>query len=109
MIILAHRCADNVYRKEMGGNFTFMDGSPVHLSWFTGNTSNVVPADAYAFWKNILAQGLSQGMGAFEIDFLNYNFNLYERFTTEPGAFASWIASLDRAAVDARIPVMGRC
>ena len=36
-----------------------------------------------------LHQGLRQGMGAFEVDFLDYNFKLYPRFRSEPGAFTS--------------------
>ena len=34
-------CQDNKYRKEQGGKYEFMNGKPMHLSWFKGNTSNV--------------------------------------------------------------------
>ena len=98
-------CADNVYRTERGGPFTFMDGDETHLSWFKGNTSNVVPEQAGAFWRSIMAQGSRQGMGAFEVDFLDYNFDLYPRFRSDPGAHALWLRGLDDAAAAAGVSV----
>jgi hypothetical protein len=56
-----------VYRKEHGGKYDFMDGDPVHLSWFKGNTSNVVPEQSLEFYREVMAMGKAQGMGAFEI------------------------------------------
>mmetsp|Transcript_21526 Transcript_21526/g.67224 ORF Transcript_21526/g.67224 Transcript_21526/m.67224 type:complete len:402 (+) Transcript_21526:608-1813(+) len=98
-------CKDNVYRKENGGKFTFMDGDEVFKSWFKGNTSNVVPEEALDFFRLIMQQGLDQGMGAFEVDFMDYNRNLYKRFRSETGAFAKWVKGIDDAAKEYAIPV----
>ena len=93
-------CADTAYRAERGGNWTFMDGDAVSLSWFKGNTSNVVPEQAYPFYRWLLGEmgAARQGMGAFEVDFLNFNFKLYPRFRGEPGAHGAWLDGIDRAA-----------
>jgi hypothetical protein len=58
----------------------------VTISWFNGYVANVVPEESAAFYASLMQQGLNQGMGGFEVDFLNYNFNLYPRFRSEPGA-----------------------
>jgi hypothetical protein len=101
-------CSSNVYRKEHGGKYDFMDGkppAPSHASWFKGNTSNVVPEQSLDFYREVMAIGKAQGMGAFEIDFMNYNYLLYDRFTNEPGAFAAWIKGMDDAAVENDISI----
>lgn len=98
-------CEDNIYRKNKGGKYNFMDGDPVHISWFDGNTSNVVPEESLQFYRDIMHLGKSQGMGAFEVDFLNYNFKLYSRFRSEPGAFATWIKGMDDAAVESNVSI----
>ena len=98
-------CADNQYRDSKGGSFAFMDGDDAHKSWFYGNTSNVVPEQAQAFFHTIMRQGAAQGMGAFEVDFLDFNFQLYSRFRSQPGAHAAWLRGLDAAAVEASVGV----
>ena len=45
------------------------------------------------------------GMGAFEVDFLDFNHDLYPRFRTEPGAHAAWLKGINDAAVEANISV----
>jgi len=98
-------CKDNVYDKRNGGNFTFMDGDQQFLSWFKGNTSNVVPEESLAFYRAIMKQGKAQGMGFFEVDFLNFNMLIYPRFRSEPGAHAMWLKGMNDAAVEAEIPI----
>jgi len=78
-------CADNEYRKEQGGKYTFMDAPEQHVSWFKGNVSNVVPGEALPFFRDIMKQGKAQGMGGFEVDCMNYQLSLYARFSQEPG------------------------
>ena len=99
------RCNDTVYRKAQGGNWSFMNGDHTKLSWFKGNTANVVPEQSFDFYTQVMALGKAQGMGAFEIDFLNYNFNLYPRFRNEPGAHAMWLKGMDDAAVEANVSI----
>ena len=50
------------------------------ISWFTGYVANVVPEESAEFYTKLMRHGLSQGMGGFEVDFLDFNFNLYVRF-----------------------------
>jgi len=57
------------------------------------------------FYRDIMQIGKSQGMGAFEVDFLNYNFQLYSRFRSEPGAHAAWLKGMDDAAVEVGISI----
>lgn len=94
-----------MYRKEEGGKYSFLDAPEQHLSWFKGNVSNVVPEQAADFFRDIMKQGKSQGMGAFEVDFMNYQYSLYDRFASDPGAFAQWARGLDEAAREADVSV----
>lgn len=50
------------------------------ISWFTGYVANVVPEESAEFYTKLMQHGRSQGMGGFEVDFLDFNFNLYVRF-----------------------------
>ena len=99
-------CKDNAYRSKEGGAFDFMDNDhAMSLSWFKGNTSNVVPSQSKAFYTEVMKIGLEQGMakGGFEVDFLNFNFDLYVNFRTIPGAHAEWLKGLDDASWEANV------
>jgi len=54
-------CDDTTYRATRGGNYTFMDADPVHMSWFKGKTANVVPEQSLDFYRDIMAIGKGQG------------------------------------------------
>jgi hypothetical protein len=56
-------CNDTIYRRSDGGNWTFMDADPVHISWFDGYVANVAPEESYSFYTALMQRGKQQGMG----------------------------------------------
>jgi len=77
-----------------------------NLSWARGQLANAYPAPhARRYFARLMASMRERGAVGYEIDFLDFNYLLFEPFNTELGAAHEWLGAMGDAAAAHSLPV----
>ncbi|XP_062516980.1 uncharacterized protein LOC134192275 [Corticium candelabrum] len=84
--------------------FDFIDSLDFQLSYARGPIANVEPHQSYQFYDYIMSQ-YSRSMGAYEVDFLDFQFLLFLELQEQVDAAEIWMKGMTDAALKHNVSV----